>query len=124
MGVLSLGSKQYKLAHGNRGFKKTGENGGEGGRFEPWLETIQISPRRPWVQKTGENGGEGGRFEPWCKRTHGLISCYRWFDYFWTLCVGVETPTYKLYINQLEISESKMLFKHLKKSPRQQILRE
>ena len=59
-----------------------------------------------------------------CKESHGLISCYRWFDYFWTLCVGVETPTYKLYINQLEISESKMLFKHLKKSPRQQILRE
>ena len=58
--VLSLGSKQYKLAHGNRGFKKNGKNGGEGGRFEPWLETIQISPRRPWVQKTGENGGEGG----------------------------------------------------------------
>ena len=50
VGVLSLGSKQYKLAHGDRGFK--------------------------------------------CKRTHGLIFCYRWFDYFWTLCVGVETPTY------------------------------
>ena len=23
----------------------------------------------------------------YCKRTHGLISCYRWFDYFRTLCV-------------------------------------
>lgn len=31
-----------------------------------------------------------------CKRTHGLFSCYSWFDYFGTLCVGVETPTYKL----------------------------
>ena len=31
-----------------------------------------------------------------CKRTHGLISCYRWFDYLGTLFVGVETPTYKL----------------------------
>ena len=31
-----------------------------------------------------------------CKRTHGLATCYRWFDYFGTLCVGVETPTYKL----------------------------
>ena len=25
-----------------------------------------------------------------------MISCYRWFDYFRTLFVGVETPTYKL----------------------------
>ena len=31
-----------------------------------------------------------------CKKAHVLITCYRWFDYFWTLCVGVETPTYKL----------------------------
>ena len=60
VGVLSLGSKQYKLAHGNRGFKKLGKMAERVGRFEPWLETIQISPRRPWVQKTGENGGEGG----------------------------------------------------------------
>lgn len=67
---------------------------------------------------------KGMKQEYICKGTQGLISCYRWFDYFGTLCVGVETQTYKLYINQLEISESKMLFKHLKKSPRQQILRE
>ena len=31
-----------------------------------------------------------------CKGTQGLISCYRWFDYFGTLFVGVETTTYKL----------------------------
>ena len=31
-----------------------------------------------------------------CKRTHGLATCYRWFDYLGTLFVGVETPTYKL----------------------------
>ena len=35
-----------------------------------------------------------------CKRTHGLATCYRWFDYFRTLCVGVETPTYKLPFNR------------------------
>ena len=33
-----------------------------------------------------------------CKKAHVLITCYRWFDYFWTLCVGVETPTYKLTV--------------------------
>lgn len=22
-----------------------------------------------------------------CKRTHGMITCYTWFDYFRTLCV-------------------------------------
>ncbi len=31
-----------------------------------------------------------------CKRTHGLATCYRWFDYLGTLFVGVEPPTYKL----------------------------
>ncbi len=35
-----------------------------------------------------------------CKRTYGLISCYRWFDYFGTLCVGGETTTQRLtFIN-------------------------
>ena len=36
-----------------------------------------------------------------CKRTHGFISCYRWFDYFRTLCVRVENPTYNLDICNL-----------------------
>ena len=37
-----------------------------------------------------------------CKESHGLISCYRWFDYFGTLFVGVETPTYKLVMLQAQ----------------------
>ena len=27
-----------------------------------------------------------------CKRTQGLIICYRWLDYLGTLCVGVAPP--------------------------------
>ena len=37
-----------------------------------------------------------------CKRTHGLATCYRWFDYLGTLFVGVEPPTYKLVMLQAQ----------------------
>ena len=38
--VLSLGSKQYKLAHGNRGFKKLGKMAERVGRCK---KTVDLS---------------------------------------------------------------------------------
>ena len=40
-----------------------------------------------------------------------MIILYTWFDYFGTLCVGVETPTYKL-VSEIIIEKKSIVSKN------------